>query len=98
MKGKHYRLAESGLGLAKLILVLTLSPMRANLTFSLSPALRRNVSRSARDQGLTESEFVRRAVQRQLWADAFDQTRRKLVPKARGKRIYTDDDVFKMIS
>jgi hypothetical protein len=47
---------------------------------------------------LTESEFVRRALQRQLWADAFDQTRRKLLPKARARRIYTDEDVFKMIS
>jgi hypothetical protein len=72
--------------------------MRATLTISLPPALRRNVSRSARGQGLTESEFVRRAVQRQLWTDAFDETRRKLLPKARSKRIYTDDDVFKMIS
>jgi Arc/MetJ-type ribon-helix-helix transcriptional regulator len=72
--------------------------MRATLTVSLPPALRKNVSRSARDQGLSESEFVRRAVQRQLWADAFDQTRRKLLPRARAKRIYSDDDVFKMIS
>jgi hypothetical protein len=72
--------------------------MRATLTVSLPPALRKTVSRSARDQGLSESEFVRRAVQRQLWADAFDETRRNLVPKARAKRIYTDDDVFKIIS
>jgi hypothetical protein len=72
--------------------------MRATLTISLPQALRRIVSRNARNHGLTESEFVRRAVQRQLWTDAFDETRRKLLPKARSKRIYTDDDVFKMIS
>jgi hypothetical protein len=52
----------------------------------------------AKSQGLTESEFVRRAVQRQLWAEAFEETRRKLVPKARAQRLYTDEDVFKVIS
>jgi hypothetical protein len=89
---------KADLGLAKLTFILTLSYMRATLTVSLPPALRRHISRSARDQGLNESEFIRRAVQRQMWADAFDETRRKLLPKARAKRIYTDDDVFKMIS
>jgi hypothetical protein len=47
---------------------------------------------------MTESEFVRRAVQRQLWTDAFEQTRRKLLPKARARGIYTDEDVFQMIT
>ena len=47
---------------------------------------------------MSESEFVRHAVQRQLWAAAFEETRRQLVPKARAKRIYTDEDVFKLVS
>lgn len=72
--------------------------MRTTLTISLPPGLRRDVSRAAKGRGLTESEFVRRAVQRQLWAEAFEETRRKLVPKARAKGIYTDEDVFKLIS
>jgi Arc/MetJ-type ribon-helix-helix transcriptional regulator len=72
--------------------------MRATLTISLPPVLRRDVSRAAKMQRVSESEFVRRAVQKQLWADAFEETRRRLVPKARGKRIYTDEDVFKIVS
>ena len=51
-----------------------------------------------RRQKLVQSEFVRRAVQKQLWADAFEETRRQLAPKARAKRIYTDEDVFKIVS
>jgi len=77
---------------------LNLSYMRTTLTISLPPALRRDVSRAARIQRVSESEFVRRAVQKQLWADAFEETRRRLVPKARAKRIYTDEDVFKIVS
>jgi Arc/MetJ-type ribon-helix-helix transcriptional regulator len=72
--------------------------MRTTLTISLPPALRRDVRRAARGQGVTESEFVRRAVQRQLWTESFEATRRKLVPKARALGLYTDEDVFKLVS
>lgn len=77
---------------------LNLSYMRTTLTISLPPTLRRDVSRAAKGQGVTESEFVRRAVQRQLWTESFEATRRKLVPKARALGIYTDEDVFKLVS
>jgi len=72
--------------------------MRTTLTISLPPMLRRDVARAARVQRVSESEFIRRAVQRQLWADAFEETRRRLVPRARAKRIYADEDVFKLVS
>ena len=39
-----------------------------------------------------------RALQTQIWHDAFEETRRKLVPKARARGIYSDEDVFKLVS
>ena len=72
--------------------------MRKTLTISLTPALRQHVARTAKGLGLTESEFVRRALHEQLWQQSFEASRRKLVPKARAKGIYTDEDVFKLIS
>lgn len=72
--------------------------MRSTLTISLPAALKRDVSRTAKSRGLTESEFVRRAVQRQIWSEAFEETRRKVLPRARAQGIYTDEDVFKIIS
>lgn len=72
--------------------------MRSALTISLPASLRRDVSRTAKRRGLTESEFVRRAVQRQLWTEAFEETRRHAVPRARAAGIYTDEEVFKLIS
>ena len=72
--------------------------MRTTLTISLPPALRRDVSRAAKSRRMSESEFVRTAVQRQLWAEAFEETRRKVIPKALAVGIYTDEDVFKIIS
>jgi len=68
------------------------------MTISLPSALRREMGQAAKGQGMTESEFVRRAVQQQLWADTFEKSRRLLVPKARAKGIYTDEDVFKAVS
>jgi metal-responsive CopG/Arc/MetJ family transcriptional regulator len=72
--------------------------MRTTLTISLPKPLRENLTRTAKDLGLTESEFVRRAVQQQLWDEAFEASRRALAPMARDKGVYTDEDVFKMIS
>ena len=53
--------------------------MRATLTISLPLMLRRDVSRVAKAQRVSESEFVRRAVQKQLWADAFEETLRPVI-------------------
>ena len=72
--------------------------MRATLTISLPQPLRQDVARAAKGLGVTESEFVRRALQDHLWQQSFEASRRKLVSKARAKGIYTDEDVFKLIS
>lgn len=53
---------------------LNLSYMRATLTISLPPTLRRDVSRAAKSRRMSESEFVRAV------------------------GIYTDEDVFKVVS
>jgi len=72
--------------------------VRTTLTISLPEPLRRDVTRAARKLGISESEFVRRAVQQQLWDEAFEGSRRLLAPKARAQGIYTDEDVFKVVS
>ncbi|MBA3607979.1 MAG: hypothetical protein H0W43_05640 [Chthoniobacterales bacterium] len=72
--------------------------MRETLTVSLSKEMRRELARAAKRQKLTASEYVRDAVRRKLWLDAFDETRRALIPKARALGIYTDEDVFELVS
>jgi hypothetical protein len=37
-------------------------------------------------------------VKRQLWVEAFEESRRKAIPQARAAGIYTDEDVFKIVS
>jgi Arc/MetJ-type ribon-helix-helix transcriptional regulator len=72
--------------------------MRATLTISLPPQTRAQLARAAKRRKLSESEFVRRALQTQLWQDAFEESRRRLAVRGRALRIYTDEDVFKQIS
>lgn len=72
--------------------------MRTTLTISLPRDVRERISREAKRRKLSESEFVRRALQNQLWEDAFEESRRQLLPRARAKGLYTDEDVFRLVS
>ena len=72
--------------------------MRTTITISLSERMQRQVARAAKREQLSLSEYVRRAIQDKLWDDAFNESRRLLVPRAQSMGIYTDEDVFKLIS
>jgi hypothetical protein len=72
--------------------------MRATLTVSLPGKSKRLIERAARESGLTTSEYVRLAVFRKLWQDAAQDSRRVAVPRARARGVFTDDEVFRLIS
>ena len=72
--------------------------MRETLTISLPGKLRKELAKTAKAQHLTQSEFVRKAIQDKLWTDAVDESVRLLAPNARALGIRTDEDVFKRIS
>ncbi len=68
------------------------------MTVSLPARSKRLLERAAREKGLTTSEYVRLAIFRRLWQDAAEESRRIGVPRARAKGIFTDEDVFRLIS
>ncbi len=72
--------------------------MRETLTVSLPARSKRLLERAAREKGLTTSEYVRLAIFRRLWQDATEESRRVAVPRARAKGVFTDEDVFRLIS
>jgi uncharacterized protein (DUF1778 family) len=72
--------------------------MRKTLTISLPAKTKRLIERAARDTGLTTSEYVRLAIFRKLWQDAVAESRRVAVPPARAKGVFTDEEVFRLIS
>jgi len=77
---------------------LNLSYMRATLTISLPPGLRRDVSRAAKGQHMSASEFVRDALRRRLALDRFYSLRERAMAQAQAQGIYTDEDVFNIVS
>jgi hypothetical protein len=75
-----------------------ITAMRATLTVSLPGKSKRLIERAARESGLTTSEYVRLAVFRKLWQDAAAESRRIAVPRARAQGVFTDEEVFRLIS
>ncbi len=72
--------------------------MRETLTVSLPGKTKRLIARAARERGLTTSEYVRLAIHRKLWQDAVVESRRLALPRARSRGVFTDEDVFRLIS
>lgn len=72
--------------------------MRATLTISIPKEMRRQLTKAAKADGTTQSEFVRRALKTELFRRTLRVARAELVPRARSINIYTDDDVFKTVS
>lgn len=72
--------------------------MRETLTISLPTDLRRDLDKMAKVEGVTSSEYVRRAIKADIFRRALRAARRELVPQARRRGIFTDEDVFKIIS
>ncbi len=72
--------------------------MRETVTISIPPLMRKQLSKAAEADGLSKSEFVRRALKAELFRRSLRAARAELLPKARAKGIYTDEDVFKTVS
>ena len=72
--------------------------MRETLTISLPKKLRRGLEKMAKAEGVTSSEYVRRAVKADIFRRALRAARREVVPQVRAQGIYTDEDVFKIVS
>ena len=71
---------------------------RETLTISLPGKTKELVERAARDHGMTVSEYVRQAIFHEIWKGALDESRRQGVASGRSKGVFTDEDVFDLVS
>ena len=65
---------------------------------SLPPAISKELDALVKRTGKTRSALVREAVRRQISSERFRALRERLVPKAQARDLYTDEDVFKLLS
>ena len=72
--------------------------MRETLTISIPLLMRKQLARAAKADGVTQSEFVRKALKTELFRKSFRAARAELLPKARAQNIYTEKDVFEIVS
>lgn len=68
------------------------------ITIRLDPSLEEMLDKVCRETGRTRSQVVRDALRRQLTLQLFEEARRKVIPFAEAQGIYTDEDVFKIVS
>jgi metal-responsive CopG/Arc/MetJ family transcriptional regulator len=72
--------------------------MRNAITISLPPELALKLDAAAQNRGISRSQYIQDMLKRDLFLEHLDQARRWMVPLARKKGIYTDEDVFKIVS
>ncbi len=72
--------------------------MEEILTIRVPKGTRRRLERRARAEKLTLSQYVRRALDSEALLGALEAARADLVPVARSQGVYTDEDVFKIVS
>lgn len=72
--------------------------MQEVITIRVPKGTRRKLEARARAEKLTLSQYVRRALDAEELLGAFEAARADLVPQARAQGIYTDEDVFNIVS
>ena len=72
--------------------------MRETITVSIPEDLKRELDAVTRREGMTRSDLVRESLRNYLAIRRFRQLRLKLTAKAKAQGIYTDEDVFRLIS
>ena len=72
--------------------------MRNTMTISLPSEMMKEIARIAKAEGVSKSDVVRESVNRSLFIKNVNAVREWAVPKAQAMGIYTDEDVFKIVS
>lgn len=72
--------------------------MREILTISVDRALKMKVEKAAKRLKVSKSELVKKAIEKYIVKEEFQELRSLLVPHAEKAGYFTDEDVFKDIS
>ena len=68
------------------------------MTISLPRAIRREVDRIAKEEGISRSDVLRQSLEDFLFVRRFRQLRQRMMAGAQAQGIFTDEDVFNRVS
>lgn len=72
--------------------------MRETVTISLPQAVRRELDRVAKEEGISRSDVLRQSLEDFLFVRRFRRLRQRMMATAQTQGIYTDEDVFTRVS
>ncbi|MEX2527856.1 MAG: ribbon-helix-helix protein, CopG family [Gemmatimonadota bacterium] len=72
--------------------------MRESISISLPESIKAELDRFSESQGVSRSDTVRIALQEYLFIRKFRALRAQMIPVAEAQGIFTDEDVFRLIS
>ena len=72
--------------------------MRETVTISLPRAIRRELDRIAKEEGVSRSDVLRQSLDDFLFVRRFRQLRQRMMAIAQAQGIFTDEDVFTRVS
>jgi metal-responsive CopG/Arc/MetJ family transcriptional regulator len=72
--------------------------MRETVTISLPQAVRRELDRVAKEEGISRSDVLRQSLEDFLFIRRFRRLRQRMMAAAQTQGIYTDEDVFTRVS
>jgi metal-responsive CopG/Arc/MetJ family transcriptional regulator len=72
--------------------------MRDTVTISLPQAVRRELDKVAKEEGVSRSDVLRQSLEDFLFVRRFRQLRQRMMAAAQAQGIFTDEDVFTRVS
>lgn len=72
--------------------------MRETVTISLPQAVRRELDKVAKEEGISRSDVLRQSLEDFLFVRRFRQLRQRMMAVAQAQGIFTDEDVFTRVS
>ena len=68
------------------------------MTISLPQAVRRELDKLAKEEGISRSDVLRQSLEDFLFVRRFRQLRQRMMAAAQALGIFTDEDVFNRVS
>jgi metal-responsive CopG/Arc/MetJ family transcriptional regulator len=72
--------------------------MRESISISQPEDIKAELDRFSEAQGTSRSDTVRAALQEYLFIRRFRELREQMVPLAEAQGVFTDEDVFRIVS